>query len=640
MALQIKNICKSFGTDIILENININVADGEKAGLIGVNGAGKTTLLKIIAGESEYDSGSVMKSKDSRVGFLHQTDDVLENKTIWQTMVDVFSDIVELEKDIRALEIKMSDLSADSEQHNQIMKSYAVKSEQFDKAGGFKMRAQIMGVLNGMGFDGFDLNTYVMNLSGGERTKLKMAKLLLEAPEILLLDEPTNHLDFKTMQWLESYLKSYKGTVITVSHDRYFLDKTVTCIYEIERTKCTKYTCNYSGYIDMKKQNAQTEQKHYEIQQKEIKRLAEYVERNGVRASTAKSAKSKQKMIDRMEIIEKPDLELKACKFSFEMEYPSYKDVLNVDNLELRVEKSGKPTAIANNITFDVKRGEKAAIIGANGVGKTTLLKTLLNINKNYGGEFEFGRNVEISYYDQEQTMLDNSKTVIDELWDRLPSLDETQIRTLLGTMLFTDDDVYKPVSNLSGGERARLMFLALMSKKANTMVLDEPTNHLDLPSKEVLDNAVKMFDGTVIMVSHDRYFLNKTADKIIELTPNGVKVYNGNYDYYLNKIAEETDNTVTDTNRAKKSAVDYETAKRKNAEIKSKTKKVQKTEADINEFEKKIELLNAELEQSGSDYEKAKKLYTEIEETENQLNELYEAWNNLSEELDKLNNE
>ncbi len=637
MPLQIQNISKSFGIDTVLENITMNIGDNEKVGLIGVNGAGKTTLLKIIAGELNSDSGVIYKPKDYKTGFLHQINNEETDKTIWQTMTDVFSDLVQMENDIRELEKKMSAEGLNEEEHARVISSYASKSEQFEKAGGFEMRANIMTVLNGMGFEGFDLNMPARNLSGGERTKLAMCKLLVEAPQILLLDEPTNHLDFKTMQWLENYLKSYKGAVITVSHDRYFLDSTVSCIYEIERNKCTRYATNYSGYLIQKKQNEQLEQKHYLEQQAEIKRLEDYVDKNRARASTAKSAKSKQKAIDRMELLEKPMSELRACRFKFDMEYPSYKDVLTCENLSIQVNKGGILTPIAKNINFEIKRGEKIALIGANGVGKSTLLKTLLEINKNYTGEFEYGRNVEISYYDQEQNLLDGKKRVIDEIWDRLPRLDEVQIRTMLGSMLFSDEDVYKLVGDLSGGERARLMLLIVMIQKKNTMFLDEPTNHLDLPSKEALDSAIGDYQGTLFVVSHDRYFLNKTVDKIFEMTENGVNIYIGNYNDYVEKKAQLQASTAEGDSNTKKSSNDYETEKRRQANIKNRTRKMEEAEADIADLEAKKDELNKRLESCGADYEKAKELYEQIEQTEQSINELYELWSTLEAELEEL---
>ena len=636
MALQLLNICKSYGVDVVLENVNMNIGDNEKVGLIGVNGAGKTTLLKIISGELSYDSGNIFTPKDATIGYLKQNSNENSGNTIWGTMMSVFSDIVTLENDIRNLETEMSNTS-DESQHDILMKRYGNLSEQFEKKGGFELRARIMTILNGMGFGDFDLNMPVDNLSGGEKTKLSMAKLLLENPGILLLDEPTNHLDFKTMQWLEGYLKSYKGCIITVSHDRYFLDSLVDSIYEIERNKCTKYTGNYTKYLDEKKHNYEIELKHYTAQQKEIKRLEEFVEKNGVRASGAKQAKSKQKMIDRMDVIEKPDGALSACKFKFETVYPSYKDVLTVKDMSIAVNKSGVLTTIAENISFDIKKGEKIALIGANGIGKSTLLKTLLGKLNNYEGTFEFGRNVEISYYDQEQEFLNNKKTVLDEIWDKIPRSDESEVRTKLGTLLFRDEDVFKMVGDLSGGERARLLLLIIMLEKANTLFLDEPTNHLDLPSKEALDTAMIEYDGTVFFVSHDRYFLNKIADKIYELTPHGIYKYDGNYDYYLSRKEDNISALKTQKGNAT-AAQDYETQKRRKANINNRIKKIQKAEQDIEILEGEIEQLNQNLQNSGSDYDKVKEIYSELEQKEKQLSDIYEQWNILNEELEQLN--
>lgn len=638
MALQLSNISKSYGVDVVLENVNMNISDNEKVGLIGVNGAGKTTLLRIISGELSYDSGSIFTPKDATIGYLKQNSNENSGNTIWGTMMSVFSDVVSLETDIRNLENQMSN-TTDASLHDALMKRYGSISEQFEKKGGFELRAKIMTILNGMGFGNFDLNMPVDNLSGGEKTKLSMAKLLLENPKILLLDEPTNHLDFKTMQWLEGYLKSYKGCIITVSHDRYFLDSLVDSIYEIERNKCTKYTGNYTKYLDEKKHNYEIELKHYTAQQKEIKRLEEFVEKNGVRASGAKQAKSKQKMIDRMEVIERPDGALSACKFKFETVFPSYKDVLTVNDMSIAVNKSGVLTTIAKNISFDIKKGEKIALIGANGIGKSTLLKTLLGKLNNYDGTFEFGRNVEISYYDQEQEFLNNKKTVLDEIWDKIPRSDESEVRTKLGTLLFRDEDVFKMVGDLSGGERARLLLLIIMLEKANTLFLDEPTNHLDLPSKEALDTAMIQYDGTVFFVSHDRYFLNKIADKIYELTPDGIYKYDGNYDYYLSRKEDNTGIQKTQNTRTN-AAVDYETEKRRKANIANRIKKIQKAEQDIEIIEGEIEQLNNILHNSGSDYDKVKEVYTELEQKEKQLSDIYEQWNILNEELEQLNSE
>ncbi len=637
MPIQISHLSKSFGIDTILDGISMNIQDNEKVGLIGANGAGKTTLLKIIAGELSYDSGTIFTPKDSTIGFLKQNPEDGITSTMWEDIMEIFSDVTAIEAQMREAEAKMSDVNLSEKDKEELLAQYARLSATFDAKGGFEIHTKIKTVLNGMGFEDFDSKKVRVNtLSGGERTKFSLAKLLLKSPDILLLDEPTNHLDFKTMQWLESYLKSYRGAVIIVSHDRYFLDSLVDTIYEIERTAATRYPGNYTKYLETKKTNYEIALKHYEEQQAEIKRLEDYVAKNKVRASTAKSAKSKQKAIDRIEVVEKPVLYGKACRFKFEPEFTSYKDVLICENLELGVNDGGIMKTIATGISLDIKRGEKVAIIGKNGVGKSTLLKTISGMNKTYGGSFEFGRNVLLGFYDQQQEMLHEKSTVLNEIWDRFPRMDEVEVRTLLGTVLFTDEDVYKRVSDLSGGERARLLLLAIMLERSNTLLLDEPTNHLDLPSKEALDTAVKNFDGTVILVSHDRYFLNKVADKIIELTPTGVFCYNGNYDEYINgknAIIQNEENA----SHTSSAAESYEQTKRKQATIRNLTKKVEAAEASIEEKENEIENLKGLISEAGSDYDKVKELFEKQEKCEKELDDLYELWNTLTKELDSI---
>ncbi len=638
MSMQITSISKSFGVDTILEGISINIADNEKIGLIGANGAGKTTLLKIIAGELSYDSGTIFTPKDSAIGFLKQNADNATSATMWEDIMEIFSDITAIEEQMHVLEHKMSDASLSDDAKEELLQSYSYLSASFDAKGGFELSTKIKTILNGMGFEDFDVKkTRVNTLSGGERTKFSLAKLLLKNPDILLLDEPTNHLDFRTMQWLEGYLKTYRGMVIIVSHDRYFLDSLVDTIYEIERTKATKYTGNYTKYLEEKKTNYDIALKHYEEQRAEIKRLEDYVAKNKARASTAKSAKSKQKAIDRMDELEKPTLCGKACRFKFELEYPSYKDVLICEDLSLEVGGGGIRKTIATGINLDIKRGETVAIIGKNGVGKSTLLKILSSMNKLYGGSFEFGRNVSRSFYDQQQELLHEESTVLNEIWDRFPRMDEVEVRTLLGTVLFTDEDVYKKVSDLSGGERARLLLLAIMLEKSNTLILDEPTNHLDLPSKEALDTAVKEFDGTVILVSHDRYFLNKVADKIIELTDKGAFCYNGNYDEYINGKSTIIASDTASQKSMLTNAESYEIQKRRQANIRNLSKKIENTEAKIEETEAHIEELKSQIIQAGSDYEKIKALYMEQEECEKELELLYELWNTMSKDLESI---
>ncbi len=636
MALQAENITKAYGTDIILNKVSLNATDNERIGLIGANGAGKSTLLKIIAGELSFDDGRILTPKDCRIGFLRQ-DCVLEGQsTIYEYMMAAFESLVALETELRVLEERMALGDSDIE-HEKILRDYGLKSELFEKRGGFDIKTRINTVLTGMGFDKFDKGMRICNLSGGEKTKLSLARLLAESPEVLLLDEPTNHLDFKTMQWLEGYLKSYKGIIITVSHDRYFLDSLVDTIYEIEHHAITRYTGNYSKYLVLKKQNEEIELKHYNARVEEAKRLEDYVARNIVRASTSKMAKSRQKALEKMDIGEKPVSLTESCRFKFDTVYRSYNDVLTVDGVEISVPKAGILTPLSRNINIEVKRGEKAAIIGANGIGKSTLLKTVLGRHEFFSGDIEIGRNTQISYYDQEQAQLTDSKTVFMEISDRFPLMDEVDIRTRLSTVLFKDEDVFKTVGDLSGGERARLMLLIIMMEKPNFLILDEPTNHLDLPAKEALDEAIAQYEGTVLFVSHDRYFLNKTADVIFELTENGINSYRGNYDDYIKRFSEEVNKSSQTKPSEKKGAMDYSDAKKLQSQIRSLEKKIAASEEKISLFENQIQELEAELQSCGADFEKAKQIYEETERLKAELDSTYESWNTYSEELSEL---
>ncbi len=636
MALQIENITKTYGTDIIIKNISLTASDGEKIGLIGPNGAGKSTLLKIIAGELSCDEGRILTPRDSRIGFLRQDTSIEEDKTIHEYMMSAFNDVTALGEELRQLEDRMANGLTDDE-HAKVMKTYGEKSELFEKRGGFEIQTSINTILTGMGFDGFDRNMKIRNLSGGEKTKLSMARLLVESPEVLLLDEPTNHLDFKTMQWLEGYLKAYKGIVIAVSHDRYFLDALSQTIYEIDRNTITRYTGNYSSYLVQKKQNDEIALKHYNARVEEVKRLSEYVSKNIVRASTSKMAKSKQKAMERIEVGEKPVTSTQTCRFKFDGVFRSYNDVLTVEDVSLKIPKSGILETLSKNITLDIKRGEKAAIIGANGVGKSTLIKTILGRHDFFEGDIDIGNNTKISYYDQEQKQLTDTKTVFAEISDRFPLMDEVEIRTKLSLVLFKDEDVFKTIGDLSGGERARLMFLIIMLEKPNFLILDEPTNHLDLPAKEALDTAIAEYEGTVLFVSHDRYFLNKIADKVFELTENGITAYKGNYDDYVSAVSAPTE-TKAEYTRQSTGATDYESAKRHQAQIRSLQKKTAALEEEISSIEAQIEQLDLKLSECGSDFELAKELYAQKSSLEDKLTEVYELWNSLAEELNELN--
>jgi ATP-binding cassette subfamily F protein 3 len=538
MLLQVSGITKHYGVNTVLSNITLQIEARERIGLVGVNGAGKSTLLQIIAGEMSYDGGDIFRAKETKIGYLKQNSGLRADRTIGEEVRAVFAELLGAEQELRRLEEAMADpaLLADEKRYEDTLNKYAAKQEWFKAHGGYEMESSIRSVLHGMGFGSMPLDTKIASLSGGQKTRLALAKLLLEAPDLLLLDEPTNHLDIPTLTWLENYLRSYQGAVLVVSHDRYFLDALVTAIYEIERTTAKRYTGNYSRFIELKAAEYETHLKHYEKQQEEIARMEDFVQRNIARATTTKRAQSRRKALERMERLDKPQGELKRAHFAFEIEQPTGKEVLNAAGVTVSYEP-GKP--LLRSISFDLRRGTASALLGPNGIGKSTLLKTLIGRHKPDRGIIEWGANVRIGYYDQEQTGLTPSNTVLDELWNAFPHLEEVRIRTVLGNFLFSGEDVFKKISALSGGEKARVALAKLMLEKANVLVLDEPTNHLDLYSKEVLESALLDYEGTLLFISHDRYFLNKMADTILELTPDEVEAFLGNYDDYLEKKAE-----------------------------------------------------------------------------------------------------
>lgn len=538
MLLQAMNISKHYGTTVILSGISIQIQERERIGLVGVNGAGKSTFLQIISGEMSHDGGEIHKSKDVRIGYLAQNSGLHSNRTIEEEMRSVYAPLLAAEQELRELETMMADpkLLADEKKYAELMNRYAARSDWFRDRGGFEMNSRIRSVLHGMGFGEFAPDTRVNTLSGGQKTRLALAKMLLEQPDLLMLDEPTNHLDIKTLEWLEDYLRGYPGAILVVSHDRYFLDSLVTAIYEIERNSSKRYTGNYTRFIELKAADFETQMKQYEKQQDEIARMEDFVQRNIVRATTTKRAQSRRKALERMERIDKPLGDLKRASFSFQIEQPTGKDVLQVDRLTIAYE--GKP-ALLRGVSFELSRGETVALIGPNGVGKSSLLKVLMGGQPAAFGTYHWGANVRLGYYDQEQTGLNPNNTVLDEVWNAYRHLEEVRIRTVLGRFLFSGDDVSKKIASLSGGEKARVALAKLMLLNANVLILDEPTNHLDLYSKEVLEDALIDYEGTILFISHDRYFLNKMSERMLELAANGVTTYLGNYDDYVEKKAE-----------------------------------------------------------------------------------------------------
>ncbi|WP_337999455.1 ABC-F family ATP-binding cassette domain-containing protein [Solibacillus daqui] len=536
MLLQLNNISKSYLGDPILSDISMKIEAGDRIGLIGVNGAGKSTLLQIIAGDIPYDNGEIYTAKETKIGYFRQNSGLEMENTIWNEMLNVFSTLLEVEKELRELERTMGEpaLIANPIKYEKLMNRYAAKSEWFMEHGGYEIEAKIRGVLHGMGFGEFPKDTLIHTLSGGQKTRLALAKVLLEQPELLILDEPTNHLDLTTLAWLEGYLRSYPGTILVVSHDRYFLDSLVTIIYEIERTEARRYVGNYSKYVENKEKNREILAKKYSRQQEQIAKMEDYIQRNITMATSSKSAKNKRKQLERIERIDTPLKDLKSAQMSFSIEKTSHKEVLQVRDIDICVGVGTEQKPLLKNISFQLRRGERVALIGPNGVGKSTLLKTLLDDYKPKSGVITWGNGVTIAYYDQEQSTLHPNNTILDEVWNTFPHFKEARIRTVLGNFLFSGEDVFKKISTLSGGEKARVALTKLMLQNANVLIIDEPTNHLDLFSKGVLESALMNYEGTLFFISHDRYFLNKLADKILELSPTGAIVYNGNYDDYV----------------------------------------------------------------------------------------------------------
>lgn len=543
MLIRTENITKSFGDRNVLQNISLQINSNEKIGLIGANGAGKSTLLKILIGELLPDSGIVQTAKNLEIGYLEQNTGFFSEKTIWDELLPVFTPLLQIESEMRELEKRMgeAELLSNAKLYQKTLDRYSFLQAKFEEEGGYQYEAQMRGALTGLGLGGIDWkNTRISDLSGGQKTRLLLAKLLLTEPDLLILDEPTNYLDIEAITWLEQTLIQYSGSILLVSHDRYFLDRLVTIIYELEQNRITRYVGNYSKYVKLKHEKILQQQKLYEEQEKKIKKMEEFVERNIARSSTSKRAKSRRKQLEKLDRIDPPNLPKAPAAIRFETSVVSGRQVLQVENMTIGYEKP-----LISNLTFQIERGEHIAILGKNGLGKSTLLKTIVGeIQPLSVEQMKFGSNVEIDYYEQEHRDLDLSKQVIDELWDAHPTLDQTAIRNYLGQFLFHGDKVFTKVEKLSGGEKARLSLAKRLLNKANFLLMDEPTNHLDLASKEKLEEALENFPGTILFISHDRYFIQRIATRIWELTPDGIVDYRGDYEWYLRKKAlmeEET---------------------------------------------------------------------------------------------------
>ena len=635
IVLSCNNLYKSFGIDSILENICFSVNEGDKIGIIGVNGTGKTTLMKIISGEYGYDEGDIYTSKDCEIGYLEQNTNFHSSNTILEEVLEVFKPLIDMENYLRELEIKIAEEGSKPNSNilDKLMNDYSHHLELFAKKNGYGYKSEAKGVLKGLGFKDEDMDKPISILSGGEKTRVLLGKLLLKKPTLLLLDEPTNHLDSEAIEWLEFFLKQYKGTVMLISHDRYFLDQVVDRVFEVHNKKLKTYNGNYSKFVELSKVEKEIELKKFEDQQKDLKKQEESIERLKAygREKHLKRARSKEKALDKIEVLDKPEAYRKKAKIQFNPSVCSGNDVLHVNDLSMAYDDR----VLFKGVNFDIYRGEKVALIGPNGAGKSTLFKILMNELTPICGDFKLGTNVNISYFHQEQKTLNLDNTIIDEIWDSNDKLTQTEIRNMLGSLLFENEEVFKKISTLSGGERARVAILKLILSNANFLLLDEPTNHLDIDSKEVLEEALENYTGTIFTISHDRYFLNTVVDKILVLSEDGITEYLGNYDYYINKKREiEEMATVVEVEEKTKTQIKDERRKEKEQREKEKKNryKIKNIEQEIEEIEGKIEELDYLLcqEEVYSNPTRSKEVSQEKANYEDKLSSLYEAWEEL----------
>lgn len=638
MILSCNNISKSFGTDIIIKSCSFNIEDHEKAAIVGINGAGKSTLLKIITGEEPADTGIVTLAKDKTLGYLAQQQDLQSDRSIYDELLSVKQYILDMESELRRIEAAMN--SASGDELEALMNRYTNLNHEFEMNNGYAYKSEITGVLKGLGFTEEDFSLHVNTLSGGQKTRVSLGKLLLSKPDIIMLDEPTNHLDMESISWLENYLLNYNGAVLIVAHDRYFLDKIVSKVIEIDNGDCTVFSGNYTDYASKKAILRNMKLKEYLNQQRDIKHQEEVIAKlkQFNREKSIKRAESREKMLDKMEVVDKP-VELNAkMNIQLEPSVVSGNDVLTVTDLT----KSFDGNTLFNNINFDIKRGERVALIGNNGTGKTTILKLINGIIQPDSGSINLGAKVAIGYYDQEHHVLDPDKTLFQEIQDAYPDLNNTQIRNTLAAFLFTDDDVFKYIRDLSGGERGRVSLAKLMLSNANLLILDEPTNHLDIVSKEILENALNSYTGTVLYVSHDRYFINATATRIIELTNQNIVNYIGNYDYYLEKrdiLTTKTFPATTGSSSAdtavKDSKISWQQSREEQNRLKKRKNEIKRTEERISVVEERLSAIDAEYSDPsiGSNTARLMELHNESAGLQKELDELYEHWDSLMEE-------
>lgn len=654
MILSLENVSKIYNGNTVLDNVALTIEDNDRIGLVGVNGCGKSTLLRIITGEEEPETqpepnvARVAVTKSASIGFLAQNTGLDRSSTIIEEMTSVFSWLLKIGDELRELEKTMasSEAHSDEKKFAEISEEYARKTAIFESNDGYLINVKINKVLNGMGFGTETYDRVISTLSGGEKTRLALSKLLLENPNLLILDEPTNHLDFNTIMWLEDYLKDYKGALLIVSHDRYFLDKLTTSTCEIERGRLKRYKGNYSAFTKLKGADVIRQMKEYEAQQEEIAKLQDFIDRNLVRATTSNMAKSRIKKLEAMELIEKPVTNTKSAKIKFEYDIAPPIDVLTVKNIDVSVGSGYDRKTLVDNLSFEVKRGEKLGIIGSNGIGKSTLLKIIQHILPCSHGSVEWTKNIKISYFDQENSQLDFNKTVMEEVHSRYRTMSDLEIRSILGSVRMVGENVFKPISVISGGERAKLCFAIMMLERGNVLILDEPTNHLDIDTKEVLEKALCDYDGTIIFVSHDRYLLNRLATRILEITPDSVESFNGGFDEYMEvkrskQLAEEKQLEAQKAEKAKQEAAEksvkaYRSKEQRSADAKKRNR--------IRELEKEIEKLEAEMqalqEEMASpevcqDYQLMQEKCAEFEQKKLLSAEYSDEWLVLSEEME-----